>query len=122
MKAVHLVCRRGRNGSLEGMTVVEAKSRLCESNCWAFRDVDRPEQLVGGWVYFHPTKGSPSEFGGVVEDVRPALRADKAQKEGYTIFLTSRPEGKGQRWRGADHQRAWTGGIVDASLPHERVM
>src|SRR5690349_3397999 len=76
MKAVHLICRRKDIG-FEGLTPVEGKRGYFHSCCWAFRESDNPRSLVGGWVYLHPiSKGSPSEFGGIVRDVLPATRGN----------------------------------------------
>lgn len=120
MKAVHLICRRD-GISLLGLSRVPGEHSTYRSCCWAFHSSEKPEELVGGWAYLHPiAKSSPSEFGGVVRAVEPAKREGKPIEDGYVLTIESRPEGKGQRWRGADHIMAWTSGIIEAGLPHER--
>lgn len=119
MKAIHLICRRKTDGHLEGLSFIG--DGMFESCCWVLGDSREAQSLVGGWAYLHPTgKTSPSEFGGVIRAVRPAVREGKAIKDGFTLVLEARREGRGQKWRGAAHGMAWTGGIVGAGLPHER--
>jgi hypothetical protein len=119
MKAVHLICRRAGLG-FDGLSAVRGEPGLYHSCCWAFSDREDPRSLVGGWAYLHPVaKSSPSEFGGVVEDVLPAKREGKARQDGFILVIRARTEGRGQPWRGADHGMAWTSGIIEATFPHE---
>jgi hypothetical protein len=122
MSAIHLICRRGPDGKFHGLTLLDAKRHIYESGWWIFPSEDDARSLVGGWVYLHPvSKNAPSEFGGIVLGVKPAKLEDRATQDRYVLTIESRLEGKKQRWRGADHGMAWTGGIVAASLPHEEV-
>ena len=119
MKAIHLICRRD-GVSLKGLSRIEGKPAFYQSCCWALREADHPQSLVGGWVYLHPvSKSAPSEFGGKVHEVVAAHREGKSIEEGYILVIEAKPEGKNQKWRGAEHVMAWTGGVIDASLPHE---
>jgi hypothetical protein len=43
----------------------------------------------------------------------------KAHENRIAFFLEPSSAARGRSWRGADHSLAWTGGIVEASLPHE---
>jgi hypothetical protein len=74
---------------------------------------------MGGWVYFHPTKRKPSEFGGRILALAQGERIGAAVPTGTVFTLEARREGQGQKWRGKDHGRAWTGGVVPATLRHE---
>lgn len=117
MKALHLICRRV-SGGLNGVTRIEGITyRSC---CWVFGETEA-RSLVGGWLYLHPEgKAQKSEFGGVVQMIEPAKRDNKAIEEGWAFVFEARHEGRGQAWRGRDYSLAWTSGIIDASLPHER--
>ncbi len=118
MKAIHLICRREEDGHLKGLSLISKGT--FESCCWALGDVQDAQSLIGGWVYLHPNgKSHRSEFGGVVRAVRPAGREGTAIKDGFAFVIEVRREGRDQKWRGAAHRMAWTGGIAGAHLPHE---
>jgi len=105
---------------LKGLTLVARDQHIYESCCWAFRPTDDIESLVGGWIYLHPvSKNSPSEFGGVIREVHLTQREGVAIEDGYILVIEAREEGRDQAWRGANHGMAWTGGVIEASLPHE---
>lgn len=77
--------------------------------------------LIGGWIYLHPDgKTDPSQFGGVILSFTPCERREGAAREqGLAFTFEARKEGRNQAWRGANHDMAWTSGLVDAALPHE---
>nr|WP_295743494.1 hypothetical protein [uncultured Acidocella sp.] len=77
------------------------------------------EQIVGGWVYFHPAKAKLSEFGGVVVSVEPTTELSGPDKPEIAIILEFRPESREQKWRGAEHGMAWCSGLVSPSFEHE---
>lgn len=77
------------------------------------------EELVGGWVYFHPTKRARSEFGGIVRSIEPSGGVTARGDPEVAIILEARAEARDQRWRGKAHGMAWTGGLVPLMLPHE---
>lgn len=121
MKALHLICRRySDRPGLKGLKPIPGETALYRSSCWALSEHDA-RTLTGGWVYLHPSKSDASEFGGVVRTVEFAAsgRDGKAKGDGFDLIIESRSEGRNQVWRGAGHQMAWNGGIVDASLGHE---
>ncbi|MGJ4886403.1 hypothetical protein [Bradyrhizobium sp. HKCCYLRH1065] len=122
MKAIHIICRR-EGISLRNLTHSKNEKGVYTSKCWALHKRDDPQELVGGWIYLHPTnKNSPSEVGGLVIAVASCIREDAATEGGFSFTFLLRAEGRGQHWRGADHGMAWTGGIVEANLPHEVVV
>jgi hypothetical protein len=119
MRAIHIICHR-EGGKLKNLIPSEVEKGIYTSGCWALHDQDDPAELIGGWLYLHPHKNSPSEFGGIIRSYGSCKREDPAAKENGTAFtLEVKREGRGQAWRGVDHDRAWTGGIVEASYNHE---
>jgi hypothetical protein len=121
MKAIHFICRRDVDGiNLNGVSVVQKGAKpIYRSCCWDITTADA-EALVGGWIYLHPKKTSPSEFGGRVLKFEAGQEwLDKAHQNRIAFFLEARPEAKGQAWRGAGFSLAWTGGLVEVALPHE---
>ena len=113
MKAMHLLCERvdGRFKLVDDL----GRGRF-RSAAWLRWGFDY-EDLVGGWVYFHPNgKKGPSTFGGVVVGVEPVRYDDKPR---FALVFDERQEAIGKAWRGHAHRNAWTGGLVDASLAHE---
>lgn len=121
MKALHLICRKNGPGRFEGLVAIDRSKGIYESGTWAFPSGEPLDDLIGGWIYLHPTgKGQVSELGGSVRGIRRGPRLDSnAIREGYVIEFEARPEGRGQKWRGAHHTMAWTSGLVEADLPHE---
>ncbi|HEV2189017.1 MAG TPA: hypothetical protein VGR70_17540 [Stellaceae bacterium] len=121
MKAIHFICRRDVDGiNLNGVTVVKRGLKpIYRSCCWDIPAADA-EMLVGDWVYLHPKKSAPSEFGGRVIRFEAGQEwQGKAHENRIAFFLEATPLGKGKPWRGAEHSLAWTGGLIEASLPHE---
>jgi hypothetical protein len=121
MKAIHFICRRNVDGiNLNGVTVVKrAPKAIYRSCCWDIPLSDA-EALIGGWVYLHPKKAASSEFGGRVLRFEAGQEwLGKAHENRVAFFLEPSSEARGCPWRGADHSLAWTGGLVNASFPHE---
>ncbi len=119
MKAIHIICRR-EGISLRNLVHLKDKKGTYVSGCWALHRNDDPKLLIGGWIYLHPLdKSSPSEIGGIVSSVGTCKREDAATEDGVNFTFEVRKEGRGQAWRGASHNMAWTGGIVDADCVHE---
>ena len=119
MKAIHIICRREGPLGFSDLEHVAGESNIYRSKCWALHKQDNPNDLIGGWVYLHPvSKNAPSEFGGIVRSIETCKR-DAPTEDGIAFVLKARKEGRGQHWRGADHGMAWTGGIVEATYPHE---
>jgi hypothetical protein len=120
-KALHLICRRGDDGLLLGLTTVDKNSQSYDSCCWDF-DLEQAKVLVGGWVYLHPEgKNNRSQFGGIVESVSLTERVGKVHATGVIFTIASKAEGRNQPWRGANHGIAWCGGVIEGDLPHEKL-
>lgn len=112
--AIHLINRRdGLN--LHGMTPWPDRQNGFRSCCWHISD-EEAQQLVGGWVYFHEAKATPSRFGGVILGFEPG-QADLADRK--VILFRADGRARGIRWRGADHGMAMSSGVIVADLPHE---
>ena len=100
----------------EGLSPLgEKRYRSC---CWAISETEA-QALLGGWIYLHETKISPSAIGGFIDGVEPAGRDGTARENGFAITFRVRPEGRGLKWRGASHGMAWWSGLVEASASHE---
>ena len=67
---------------------------------------------AGGVIYLHKKKAEASYFGGRVEGFT-LIDTDRKHSRRVVFTLRSLAEGKGVRWRGASHGRAWTGGLVE---------
>ncbi len=113
---IHLVCRPDKTGTLTNLKSV--RHPIYRSETWELSRADA-EALVGGWLYLHPTKASPSQFGGRVISVEESGHRTARGKPEYAFLVEARLEGKGRKWRGLSHAMAWTGGVVAGSHPHE---
>jgi hypothetical protein len=118
-KSIHLKCDREGAG-LKGLKLIDRENRLHRSVSWELSQAEADE-IVGGWVYFHPSKAAPSEFGGIVVNVEHTDKLNRYGKPEIAIILQFQPEARGQKWRGANHGMAWCGGVVPKTLEHELV-
>jgi len=120
MAAIHFICRR-QGHTLRNLTQVKDRQNVWISGCWTISEREA-QQLVGGWIYLHPEgKTEPSQFGGVILSFEPCERREGAAREqGLAFTFEARKEGRDQAWRGADHAMAWTSGLVEDALPHEK--
>jgi hypothetical protein len=118
VRAIHIICHREGTG-LKNLVRSEVEKGIYTSGCWALHREDDPAELVGGWLYLHPHKNSRSEIGGIVRSCGGCKREDAANEDGIAFTFEVRKEGRGQASRGADYDRAWTGGIVAANYDHE---
>lgn len=103
MAAIHFICR-----NFDGIEKSEAMPRYT-SKAWVVSE-DVAEKIVGANVYFHETKGEPSYFGGLIDKIERLAAPDDDR---VIIHLTATKEGRGVRWTGADHDMAWTSGLVE---------
>ena len=114
MRAIHLINRRDGAG-LFGMMKWPEIEHGFKSCCWQISE-EQAASLVGGWVYFHETKGDPARFGGQIIGFEQGS-ADLADRK--IILLRADARARGQRWRGAAHGMAMWSGLVDADAEHE---
>jgi hypothetical protein len=117
-KSIHLICRREGAGLL-GLKLIDRDKHLHRSISWELSQADADE-IVGGWVYFHPSKAAPSEFGGVVVHVEQMDKLSSHGNPEIAFILQFRTEARGQKWRGAAYGMAWCGGLVSKTLEHEQ--
>lgn len=71
------------------------------------------KSLIGGMIYLHEKKSMLPTIGGRIYDAKWSLSFDKFHVFRIKFFFESITEAKKQRWRGANHDMAWTGGIID---------
>src|SRR5882672_7397827 len=104
MASIHFVCEGALN-------VRPLKHPVYESGNWDVTE-EEARQVVGGTLYLHRTKAQRSYFGGDIQSFR-IVETDRAHEERVIFTVRSRVEAKDVAWRGKDHGRAWTGGVVD---------
>lgn len=114
-KAIHLICRH-ENGRYRNLTRLQGQAH--RSGWWKISEA-HAQALIGGWIYLHEAKGKPSGYGGRVTGIEPAGPNDEGEGERYGLIFEARREGREQAWRGASHGMAWTGGLIEATAPHE---
>ena len=117
-KAIHL--KNERQGiSRRGLTKVVGERNGWRSCCWLLTDEEQ-DALIGGWLYLHETKSTPSQFGGMIIGFEPAERDGAARSNGVAIVFRADSRARDQGWRGANHGMAWTSGVLEGDLPHEQ--
>ncbi|WP_445504810.1 hypothetical protein [Microvirga sp. G4-2] len=117
-RAIHLINKRDENNRLKGLSRDPNRPHTHRSSCWIISDEDAAE-LVGGWVYLHPTKAELSEFGGLILNVIPTKRIGNEIEDGYEIVFESRREARNKKWRGRCYKMSWTSRVIEASYSHE---
>lgn len=115
--AIHFVSERDDGGKRRNLAY-DPELRAFRSGNW---DIPLAEarDMIGGWLYLHPTKGEPSDFGGRILACEPIIDPSVARQDRVVFIVEVVPAARGQRWRGENHPRAWTGRPVPANLPHE---
>jgi len=101
------------------LTHIEGTSNFI-SGYWRLNEREA-EALMGGWLYLHETKASPSYRGGRISDFKHEIRIEVANQDRIGLIFRPMVEAIGISWRGLNHGRAWTGGLVDATLDHETI-
>ena len=116
--SVHFICVREGTG-LKGLIPVNRVAHLYRPCCWDLTS-NEAESLVGGWIYLHPSKNEPSEFGGRITRFERIWDEGGAKRQDRVWFeFEAKPEGRGQKWRGQAHGMAYTSRPVAADLAHE---
>ena len=119
MNAIHLICRRDDGVNLNRVLLLDRATFSYRSGTWDL-DAGEAQALVGGWLYLHPSKNKPSEFGGHISGFEVVQVDGLARETRIDFIFKASPSARGTAWRGQSHGMAWTGGIVPAGLPHER--
>ncbi|NOK17642.1 hypothetical protein [Corallococcus carmarthensis] len=104
MASTHIKCARELN-------LHAVKPPIYNSGYWDFSP-EEAAQLVGGTIYLHETKGKRSYFGGTVLSYEVVEVPEKANAKRIMFRIHSTAEAKNKEWRGTNHVRAWTGGIL----------
>jgi hypothetical protein len=104
MNHIHFICR-------EGLNLRATRFPEFESGYWDIAEEDAAK-LVGGMVYFHEAKNSPSYFGGRVSSFH-VEHTDEAHAKRIVFNLTSEKQGKGAAWEGSDYSMAWNSGVIE---------
>lgn len=114
----HLRCAREAGGGLANLTFDKA-SGTYRSGAWTI-PADDAASLIGGWLYLHEAKTVPSQFGGKILAVEPAGQASPEAQAQVVLVVQPARQGRGQTWRGKGSMMAWSSGLVQPTLPHER--
>jgi hypothetical protein len=105
MGSIHLVCRDRLN-----------LNRAATPDAWesGFWDIpkDQAAQLVGGMIYLHQKKSDRSYFGGRIDGFQE-VETNLAHGGRIVFAFTFSGEARDARWRGGDHPRAWSSGVVN---------
>jgi hypothetical protein len=104
MFSIHFICRDRAN-------LRPVKPPVYDSGDWDVTPEDGA-RLVGGMIYLHQTKAALSYFGGKIESYS-TTETDNSHRLRIVFRFTFMREGQGAKWRGADHDRAWTSGVVE---------
>lgn len=104
MPRLHLICRQELN-------LTKVAHMVYASGNWDMSP-DEARRLIGGTIHLHESKAEPSYFGGLVTDVEEVRSPDVAHQDRIRFIFTPTREAKNVRWRGLDHDRAWSSGIL----------
>lgn len=117
-KAIHLICGHDDRDQPNNRTF-DVKARAFWSGNWDLSD-DDAKAMIGGWIYLHVTKAQPSYYGGPVQDYAWVKTPGVAHEDRVKFRFQPSFIARGLDWHGQDHERAWTGGLVDATQTHEQ--
>lgn len=116
MKALHLINKQSDDGpGLKNLVRSETEKDVFFSGYWDIPLADA-QSLIGGMLYLHETKAKASRFGGQVIAVDLVKKEEFARAQRTVFKVRSLQEGRGVRWRGADHAMASYGRIIDIEL------
>lgn len=104
MASIHFICP-------DRLHLTPDPHPVYESGNWDITEADA-RRLVGGMLFLHKTKATPSYFGGRIESYR-VVDTEHAHRARIVFRLTSLLEARQVRWRGDRSPRAWTSGVVD---------
>jgi hypothetical protein len=103
MTSIHLLCRDRAN-------LHRVDPDVYESGDWDLPEKEA-QSLVGGTLFLHQSKAKRSYFGGMIEKYRIATVA-KTELQRVVFTVRADAAAKEKVWRGGNHARAWTGGVV----------
>ncbi len=117
MKAIHLICKSNRlepAGEGNGIIAQPGKTGNLLSHAWDFT-TSQAQELVeaNGKIYFHIAKNKRAFRSGVIVGFESIDRDDVAHRDRIVFIFKPDLKCDAQRWRGTDHNMAWTSGIID---------
>jgi hypothetical protein len=120
MQAIHLICRRDIDGVSLNHLSFDNEAQLHRSGRWDLPQADA-QALVGGWLYLHPSKSVPSEYGGIIVGYECLTDPTLGHPHRIIFLVRRRRDGNGQKWRGNSYSMAYSSGLVPASYTHEQI-
>jgi hypothetical protein len=118
MRVLHLINKQNDKGpGLRNLQRLEGEKDTYLSGYWDI-PLAEAQTLVGGMLFLHEAKAKPSRFGGKVLSVEQVRMEEFAHKNRIVFKILSLLEGRGAKWRGADHAMASYGRILDLDDPH----
>jgi len=103
MASIHFICKED-----DHLHRVTADGGYDSGN-WFVTAADA-DALIGGMIFLHRTKADRSYFGGKIKSARPIT--NESGSPCFVFRFTPSQEGKNAPWRGANHTRAWTSGVI----------
>ena len=113
MKALHVINKQSDTGpGLRNLRKSESEDEVYFSGFW---DIPLAETttLIGGMLFLHETKAKASRFGGRVLAVEQVEKDEFAHAKRIEFKVKALREGRGVKWRGADHAMASYGTIIE---------
>ena len=110
MKVLHLKNDQRNDGpGLRNLTKSDTEPNIYFSGFWDLKS-EEADSLVGGMIFLHETKAKPSRFGGRVLAYKIVSKLEYARSQRIEFKVQSMLEGRGVKWRGAEHTMASYGG------------
>ena len=113
MKVLHVLNRQSETGpGLRNLTKSDTEKDVFFSGYWDIA-IAEAETLIGGMLYLHESKSKTSRFGGRVLAVEQVQKDEFARAIRVKFKLRAMIEGRGVKWRGANHAMAHHGTILE---------
>ena len=107
MKSIHFICKDN-----DVVICIDKLNQIYTSGDWPIDECEA-SILNGGMIYLHNKKSHLSHFGGIVQDFTIKICDEYAREKRVVFTVKSVKEGKGVKWVGKCHDRAWTSGVID---------
>lgn len=123
-RSIHLICRAKTDGiGFVGVRAIKNPlfSSAFSSGRWDLSE-DVARSLVGGLIFLHQTKSSPSQFGGLIYEYYDDPDPTAAHEHRISFRFLALSDARYVDWQGASHAMAWTSGVTLKELPLKRTV